>query len=114
MPTEIPDAIKHLDFTEIRCQCQLYACKGKCTAPATVQVKFHALDHCDGKKDAEHELDADGNYTFVLCRPCLRSLAASTYGPIARLNMIGPYTCGTCGAPAKSVEPDLIREVTPL
>lgn len=114
MSTDDLAAIAHLDFSEIRCQCQQYGCQGKCPKNAELRVKFHALDQCDGKKDTEQELDEDGNHTFLLCVPCLKSLMVHVARHIASLNAYGTYTCQTCGAPAVSTKPDIIREATPL
>jgi hypothetical protein len=113
MPTDDLAAIKHLDFTEIRCQCEQFACRGKCPNPATLQVEFHALDHCN-TQPTDPDINPFGNYTFLLCANCLKSLAASVAPEVAALNHFGPYTCGTCGAPARAVQPDLIREVKTL
>lgn len=114
MPTDDLAAIAHLDFHEVRCQCQQFGCQGKCPEPATVQVKFHALDHCDGSQDTDAELDADGNYTFLLCLACLGSLMIHVARHLAQLNAYGLYTCQTCGAPARSTKPDMLREVVRL
>lgn len=114
MPANDLDAIAHLDWTSIRCQCEQRGCDKKCRRTATSRVEFHALDHCNRKLDAEHEINEFGNYTFLLCPECLADLQMAVARELAQFNAFGPYTCGTCGAPATSVRPDLIREVTPL
>lgn len=106
------DVLAHLDWTTVTCQCQQHACvqAGGCKNPATEHVEFHAIDHCTKGSD---ELNPFGNYTFLLCMPCLEDLAATVGDHIARLNRYGLKTCITCGAPIAELK-DAIREVNDL
>ncbi len=109
------DILRDLDFTDIACQCGHYECREGCPRRATIRVSFHALDHCDGTKDDNAELDADGNYTLLVCLHCLRMLELAADTHLRKLKHYGCRPqCGTCGAPVESTRPDIIREVTAL
>lgn len=107
------EILKQLDFSEVRCQCEHGDCQGKCPRSAEVSVRFHALDHCN-KHTTDPDLSTDGNYTFLLCLPCLHKLELVTEYQLKRLNHFGRPHCQSCGAPATATRPDVIREVTPL
>lgn len=106
------DILAPLDWTTVRCQCEQQDCTkaGGCRNTATEHVEFHAIDHCNNTTD---EVNAFGNYVFLLCHPCLETLAAVVDQHIARLNVHGRATCLTCGAPVRQLS-DAIREVKTL
>ncbi|MCV7358504.1 hypothetical protein [Mycolicibacterium fluoranthenivorans] len=113
MPTDDLAAIAHLDWKTVRCQCEMHGCDKDCKSNAAVQVEFHALDHCNTQA-ADTKINHFGNYTFLLCLKCLSDLTIVVAQHLVRLNMIGRYTCGTCGAPARDTRPDVLREVKQL
>lgn len=106
------DVLAHLDWTAVRCQCEQADCTntGGCKNPATEHVEFHAIDHCNKPSD---EVNPFGNYVFLLCMPCLETLAAVVDQHIAKLNVHGRKVCMTCGAPVCELS-DAIREVKTL
>lgn len=106
------DVLQQLDWHTVRCQCEQESCRGKCRNNAEYTIEFHGLDHCNKADDPD--LNAFGNYTFLLCHDCLQALATTVAHYLAQLNRFGRYTCQTCGAPAATVRPDVIREVQRL
>jgi hypothetical protein len=104
------------DWHTIACQCDHYDCtrKGGCQNQATRHIEFHALDQCNTPVTRDGDtVNPFGNYVYILCEPCLNSLAQAVAVYVDRLNVYGRKTCMTCGAPIRELS-DIIREVTPL
>lgn len=110
------DVLAHLDWQTLGCQCDQHICtsRGGCTNPATMQIEFHALDHCNTPITRDGDtLNPYGNYVYILCRTCFEDLEQAAYLHIRNLNQWGRKTCLTCGAPACKTA-DVIREVKTL
>lgn len=110
------DVLAQLDWktSEIRCQCEQAHHTNGCRNPATQQVEFHALDHCNDTAETQQgELNPFGNYVFLLCDPCLHDLAHTVMQHVHRLNAFSRPVCMTCGAPVVELK-DVFREITDL
>lgn len=100
MSTQPLDAIKHLDFHEIRCQCtqHVHACPNR----ATHLVHIHALNACN-----EPGLSY-GNRVELRCRECVLRLIAEVGYRLDKANQWGIAYCATCQAPMVTVG-DVVR-----
>ena len=99
------DAIAHLNFFEIGCQCTEHPCPNR----ATHIVEIHAIDRCN-----EAGFDPFGNRVELRCFACvvaLRQKVAEQLGA-ARADT-RRYACKGCGAPVAAVG-DVVRGVKEL
>jgi hypothetical protein len=108
------DPIAHLDWQQIRCQCEQHSdgCKSNCPNPATVQVQFHALDHCN-THSCDPDVDENGNYLFLLCLGCLATLTYAVNRHLQTIHDTGQTYCLTCGQPAVTWH-HIIRKTQPI
>lgn len=100
MSTQPLDAIKHLDFHEIRCQCEqhLHACPNR----ASHMVRIHNLHNCN-----EPGLQY-GNRVELRCYECVLRLIAEVSYRLDKLCRFGIVECASCGSPMVTVG-DVVR-----
>lgn len=100
MSTQPVDAIAHLDWNTIACQCPSH--RTPCNARATHLVRIHALHACN-QPGLYY-----GNRVELRCYECLLRLIAEVSYRLDKLRQWGIPCCSSCGAPMVTVG-DVVR-----
>lgn len=98
------DAIAHLDFRAIGCQCPMHECHGD----AAYVVAIHAVNACN-----QPGLDPFGNRVRILCGHCVGRLHMEVAERLDALAKWGIVFCIGCQAPLVEAS-DVIRSVGEL